>query len=569
MRSSGILMSISSLPSNYGIGTLGEEAYNFVDFLNKSGQRKWQILPIGPTSFGDSPYQSFSSFAGNPYFIDLDILQKNGLLEYSDYKNINWCKDDDSIDYSNMYENRFTVLKKAFKNFTEDDDYAIFIEKNKSWLEDYSLFMSIKNKFDNVSWQQWDNKIKTRDKETLTKFKKELKEEISFWSFLQYHFYKQWYSLKKYANSKDVFIVGDIPIYVALDSADVWVNSEQFDLDKNLSPVNVAGCPPDYFSPTGQLWGNPLYKWDVMKKNNYDWWIKRVAFSADIYDTVRIDHFRAFAGYYTIPFTDKTAEHGTWLEGPGMSLFDEIKKRLGTVDIIAEDLGFITPDVIKLLEDIGFPGMKILQFGFNEERNDDSNLPHNYVKNSVVYTGTHDNSTFLGWVKEASLDALNYAKDYLDVTNESDIVIKGIKTLMASSSNTVIIPLQDYLELDDSARINIPSTTGSNWQWRVLKDSLTDKVSSKILFLTTLYQRFPKKSTKAFKIELPTMDIINAFVHDMAKIDSGCNIVSGDYVVDGTSMLGILSLDLSKTVEVIFNKEIAGIEEILKPYLTF
>ena len=375
MRKSGILMHISSLPSDYGIGTMGKEAYKFVDFLKSAKQKCWQILPIDPTSYGDSPYQSFSTNAGNPYFIDMDILREEGLLKKSDYSKLDWGKDRKNVDYETIYENRFKVLKIAFEEFKKGDlsEFYDFLQKNERWISNYALFMSIKNENDGKSWLEWEDGLRKRDSHSLWEFKSSHEDDVMFWEFVQFKFFEQWNKLKKYANDNGVSIIGDIPIYVALDSAEVWVYPDLFELDENLVPKAVAGCPPDAFSPTGQLWGNPLYNWDRHREYGFNWWIDRIKSATSLYDVVRIDHFRGFEGYYSIPYGDKTAENGQWLKGPGIELFNAVKNELGDLPIIAEDLGFLTEDVHKLLRDSGFPGMKVLEFAFDPRRSQRQN----------------------------------------------------------------------------------------------------------------------------------------------------------------------------------------------------
>lgn len=488
MRKSGILLHISSLPSEYGIGTMGKEAYKFVDFLKAAKQSCWQILPIGPTSYGDSPYQSFSTNAGNPYFIDLDILCEEGLLKKTDYSKLKWGKDSKYVDYEIIYNNRFKVLKKAFNRFKKGDltEFNEFLQKNEKWISNYALFMSIKDANNGKSWLEWDEGLRKRDSHSLWEFKSEHEDDVMFWEFLQFKFFEQWDKLKEYANENGISIIGDIPIYVALDSADVWVYPNLFELDEDLMPTAVAGCPPDAFSPTGQLWGNPLYSWERHKKFGYNWWIDRIQAATTLYDIVRIDHFRGFEGYYSIPYGDKTAENGEWLKGPGMDLFNAVKEALGELPIIAEDLGFLTEDVHKMLKESGFPGMKVLEFAF-DPREESNYLPYTYTSNSVVYVGTHDNNTILGWIEELDKDTLDFCKKYLDT--EDDILWKLIKAAMASVSDTAIVQMQDYLELGSEGRMNTPSILGGNWQWRMGKRNATKKLAAKIADITRTYGR--------------------------------------------------------------------------------
>lgn len=490
-RGSGILLHISSLPSKYGIGNFGKEAYNFVDFLKKSGQSYWQILPLGQTSYGDSPYQSFSTNAGNPYFIDFDLLEKEGLLKTKEYETIDWGKENIKIDYEKIYNHRYMVLFKASERFDfSNKKYIEFLEKEKLWIEDYALFMSIKFFHKGISWNLWEDNFRFKDKETLDKYKKDNKKDIDFWKFIQFKFYEQWNQLKTYANENGVKIIGDIPIYVAYDSVDVWKNPEYFQLTEKYEPVSVAGVPPDPFSPTGQLWGNPLYNWKYMKKTNYKWWIERMKSASEIYDVIRIDHFRGFDSYFSIPAKDKTAVRGKWKKGPGIKLFKELKKELGELDIIAEDLGFLTPSVIKLLKDSSFPGMKLMQFAFDSREGGDY-LPHNYTQNSIAYIGTHDNDTGLGWLETADKKDIEYMKEYLatEENNIEELLWKIICRTMSTVSNITIIQMQDYLMLGNEARMNKPATLGGNWCWRMEKDSLKNELTKKIYNITKLYQR--------------------------------------------------------------------------------
>ncbi|MEE0946075.1 MAG: 4-alpha-glucanotransferase [Acutalibacteraceae bacterium] len=491
MRSAGILMPVFSLPSNYGIGTFGKEAYRFVDFLKKAGQRYWQILPLSPTSYGDSPYQSFSAYAGNPYFIDLDILCDDGYLKKNEYSDIYWG-DNNKIDYALLYQKRFAVLRRAYSRFAEKtpSDYKEFIRKNLFWLEDYALFMALKNANDSKSWDNWKNELKYRDKQALKEAKKLYKEDIDFFMMLQYLFEKQWFELKNYANDNGIKIIGDIPIYVAYDSADVWCAPSQFELDENLLPKRVAGCPPDEFSKSGQLWGNPLYNWKEMKNSitPYDWWLRRIKYTLSLYDVVRIDHFRGFESYYAIPFGDKDATGGIWVKGPGIHFFDFVKKKLGELPIIAEDLGFMTEEVKRMLDASGFPGMKVLEFAFDDD-SDSEYLPHNFGKNCVVYTGTHDNDTVVGWADVLSDRDLKFANNYMRVTGEDPINWAMIKTAYSTSADTVIIPIQDFCGMGSEARINIPSTVGDNWTWRIDSGCINDWLAQIIKDVATVYRR--------------------------------------------------------------------------------
>lgn len=492
MRRSGMLLPVASLPSKYGIGSFSKEAYDFIDMLKDAGQKLWQILPLGPTGYGDSPYQSFSTFAGNPYFIDLDELVKEGLLLEEECNSYDWGDSKQYIDYEKIYLSRFKILKKAYErsSISEDKRFNAYCEKNKWWLHDYALYMSVKDNFGGKSWIEWDNDIKSREEEVIYKYEKQLEKEIVFYKYLQYLFSKQWNKLKAYANKNGISIVGDIPIYVSMDSADTWAYKELFQLDEECNPTAVAGCPPDSFSKTGQLWGNPLYCWEYHSDTDYEWWIQRIEYSFKLYDVVRIDHFRGFDEYYSIPYGSLTAENGSWEKGPGIELFKYINRKLGNVDIIAEDLGFLTDTVKELLEDTGYPGMKIIQFAF-DSREESDYLPHNYNKNCVVYTGTHDNSTIRGWykelIKEDKVMSINYMNN--KYTRNNAIHWDFICLAMRSVADTCIIPVQDYLGLGDEARINIPSTLGNNWTWRIQPNSFSEKLTKKIYTLTKLYGR--------------------------------------------------------------------------------
>ena len=487
-RSNGVLMHISSLPGNTGIGTLGKPAYDFVDFL-KSSQTYWQILPICPTSYGDSPYQSFSTFAGNPYFIDFELLVGQDFLQKKDYENISWGSDETQVDYGLLYEQRhklFSIIQKNFEKNTPAD-FESFCKENAFWLDNYSLFMAIKDAHNGVSFLEWEKEIINREEQSLKKWTEKCSDRINYYKILQYLFFAQWNNLKKYANDNGIKIIGDIPIYVAADSADVWSNPEQFMLDENHVPIEVAGCPPDGFSADGQLWGNPVYNWDYMKKDNYSWWKKRLEMSLKNYDVLRIDHFRGFDSYYCIPFGDTTAKNGVWKKGPGTALFEEIKKCYGELPIIAEDLGFLTDSVRQMLKDVGYPGMKVLQFAFDSRENSDY-LPHSYSKNSVVYTGTHDNDTVIGWTSSAPAEDYSNAKKYLR-TNDKNFPTEMMLAAIESVSNTCILCMQDLIGLDGSARMNTPSTVGNNWKWRATQNQITENISEFLSYYTKLYNR--------------------------------------------------------------------------------
>lgn len=490
MRTSGILMHISSLPSKYGIGTMGKEAKRFVNFLAEAGQTYWQILPVCPTSYGDSPYQSFSSFAGNPYFIDLELLCRDGLLTEEECSSYSWGADETKVDYGILYENRYDLLKKAYARFLARKPKAFyaFCKKEQAWLDDYALFMALKDENGGAAWQEWKRGWKFREQEAIEEAKNEYANEIEFYKMLQFLFFKQWRSLKAYANKKGISIIGDVPIYVAGDSADVWANTDQFYLDEQKNPIEVAGCPPDAFSEDGQLWGNPLFRWDVMKQDGYRFWTDRIRAMSKLYDVVRIDHFRGFDSYYAIPALDTTARNGTWKKGPGMELFKTLEEKLGKLDIIVEDLGFLTPSVLQLVKDSGFPGMKVLQFAF-DTREESDYLPHNYQSHSVVYTGTHDNDTIMGWMKTAPKDSVKFAKKYFNLTRKEGYNWGMMRGAWASVSDLAVVPMQDILGLSNEARMNTPSTLGENWKWRMKRRQITKKLAAKVRKYVKMYGR--------------------------------------------------------------------------------
>lgn len=493
MRTSGVLMPISSIPSPYGIGTMGKQARKFVDFLVKGGQKYWQILPICPTSYGDSPYQSFSSFAGNPYFIDLEYLCKDKLLTKKECESFQWGSNPKYVDYGIMYESRYALLRKVYARFTkkEPQDFEKFCENEKQWLDDYALFMALKDANGGQAWSNWDKSLRLREKKAMEEATEKYSEEIRFYKMLQYLFYQQWNALKAYANEAGIEIIGDVPIYVAGDSADVWANPEQFYLDENLEPIEVAGCPPDAFSDDGQLWGNPLFRWNVMKKDGYTWWTRRIKAMSELYDIIRIDHFRGFDSFYAIPAKDDTAKNGQWKQGPGMDLFCELEKKLGKLPIIVEDLGFLTPSVHKLLKDSGFPGMKVIQFAF-DSREESDYLPHTYTNHCVVYTGTHDNDTVMGWMKTAPKASVKYAKEYLNLTKEEGYNWGMMRAAWSSVADMAIVPMQDILGLGSEARINTPSTLGNNWKWRATPEQIDAKVAKKLYHYMQMYGRVNK-----------------------------------------------------------------------------
>ena len=497
-RSSGILMPIASLPSPYGIGTLGQAAFDFIDFLYEAGQSWWQILPVGPLSYGDSPYQSPSTFAGNPYFVDLDLLAKDGLLLPEEIAALSWGNDPARIDYGLLYENRYVLLQKASERGWERDSDAIaaFAEENKGWLEDYALFMAVKRHFGMVSWLDWpDEKIRLRAPESLAEYRTLLQNDIRLFTYIQFLFFRQWAALRAYAHEKGVQIIGDLPIYIALDSADVWASPEWFQLDEKNLPVEVSGVPPDYFNENGQLWGNPLYDYNRMREDGYGWWIRRVGGAAKLYDMIRIDHFRGFESYWAIPFGAKDAKNGRWIKGPGMDLVGRITGWFRDIRFIAEDLGYPSPAVQQLLQDSWLPGMKVLEFAF-DTRDTSTYLPHSYPTHCVCYTGTHDNAPLIAWKEEARPEDIQKAKQYLGLNKEEGFVWGIIRGGMSSVADLFIAQLPDYLELGAESRINTPGTLVGNWQWRVLPKQLTSQLAQHIRKLTLLYGRCEEETEK-------------------------------------------------------------------------
>ena len=490
-RASGILLPIFSLPSKYGIGCFSKEAYQWIDQLKEAGQSYWQILPLAPTSYGDSPYQSFSSYAGNPYFIDLEALIEEGVLTAEECEEADFGDNSDYIDYGKLHENRFALLRKAYErsNISQNPAYNQFIRENGYWLNDYALFMAVKQRFEGKAWIEWAEDIRKRWANAMDYYQRECYFDIEFYKYLQFKFNEQWMKLKEYANENEIEIIGDIPIYVAFDSADAWASPQLFQFDDNYIPVAVAGCPPDAFSATGQLWGNPLYRWDYHKQTGYEWWCKRITHCFKLYDVVRIDHFRGFESYYSIPYGAETAIGGHWEVGPGIDLFHTINKKLGEKQIIAEDLGTVTDAVIKLLKDSGYPGMKVLEFAFDPREATDY-LPHSYDKNSVVYTGTHDNETLVQWYKGLDKESKAFAEEYINSrTPAKEKYWDFIRLAMMSVSNTCITPVQDVMGLGAEARLNHPSTLGMNWKWRMKPEMISDELSAKIYALTKLSDR--------------------------------------------------------------------------------
>ena len=489
-------MPISSLPSPHGIGTMGKAAYDFADFLAAAGQKYWQL---GPTSYGDSPYQSFSSFAGNPYFIDLDLLIKDKLLTRAEVNSCDWGDDPRYVDYGKIYESRFALLEKAkARGFARDhEDIAAFEKKNERWLPDYALFMALKRHFGMKAWTEWDDEdIRCRkDSAVIERYRGMLRDDVELFTYIQFLFFRQWTALKDYIHSLGIRIIGDLPIYVAMDSADVWAEPEMFQLDEHNVPVEVSGVPPDCFSADGQLWGNPLYNYEAMARDGYGWWIRRVGGAQQLYDVIRIDHFRGFDSYYCIPYGAKNAKRGVWRKGPGMHLWNAVRRRLGDLPVIAEDLGFMTDSVRQMVADSGFPNMKVLQFAFDAAGESD-HLPHAYHHNSVVYTGTHDNDTIRGWIGETKEADLAFAMDYLQAADEEQLPAQMMRAAMASVCDICILTMQDLLGLGAEARMNTPSTVGENWRWRARAEQITPEIADRLAELTRLYGRAPAAAHK-------------------------------------------------------------------------
>ena len=494
-RSAGVLLSITSLPSKYGIGCFDKAAYDFVDFLRDAGQTFWQILPLCPTSYGDSPYQSFSTFAGNPYFISLDKLMEEGVLTREECDGCDFGDDEQDVDYEKLYKVRYPLLRRAYEraNIAQDPQYQRFVSENSWWLADYALFMALKNFFGGKCWYEWPQDIRLRWGYALDYYRRELYFDIEFQQYLQFKFSQQYRALKRYANENGVRIIGDIPIYVAMDSADTWAHPELFQLDENNMPTAVAGCPPDGFSADGQLWGNPLYRWDYHRETGYAWWMSRLWYCFNLYDVTRIDHFRGFDEYFSIPAGSESAKTGHWEKGPGIDLFRAAERNLGWHEVIAEDLGYVTDTVRQLVRESGFPGMKVLEFAFDSRDSGSANdyLPHNYIENSVAYTGTHDNETVAGWLDSIAEEELEMARRYVfdHRTPKSEFYKPFIAEAMRSVAKSCIVPMQDWLGLDNSCRMNKPSTIGTNWRWRVTKKQLSKELLSEMLSMTKCYGR--------------------------------------------------------------------------------
>ena len=489
MRHSGILMHITSLPAPYGVGTMGKSALEFIDFLEKAGQTLWQILPLSPTGYGDSPYQSCSTYAGNHYLIDLDALVQDGLLTSEELSGIFWGGNAEKVDFGLLYQHRLPVLRKAYSRFTDAEALEAFCRENGDWLPDFTLYMALKDEYQGLPWFSWPDQLKKRNPDALWQTRQNLRDSIRFYSFVQYLFFKQWNALRDYAHKKNVRIIGDVPIYVPMDSVDVWANPELFQLDGDLKPEAVAGVPPDGFTADGQLWGNPLYRWEAHKKEHYGWWLRRLGAAGKLYDIVRLDHFRGFEAYWSVSATDSTARNGHWVEGPNMDFINAVKTGLPKLELIAEDLGYLTPSLLKMRDDSGWPGMKVLEFAFDSKEPSDY-LPHTYPENSVCYTGTHDNMTMRQWFETADAEAVEYAKSYMALSEQEGYVWGTIRTACASVSRICVVQLQDYLNLSGVARMNCPGTSdGTNWTWRVQDGLCTDELAEKIYKLTALYGR--------------------------------------------------------------------------------
>ncbi len=489
MRESGVLMHITSLPGPCGVGTMGKPAFDFVDFLKKAGQRLWQILPLTPTGYGDSPYQSCSTFAGNHYLIDLQQLVEEGLLKADEISSIRWNDSETKVNFGYLYDHKLAVLRIAFTRFEGGEAFESFCRENSSWLSDFALFMALKVQTGGKSWFEWEDALKFRNPDAIWKKRQELRGEIRFFCFVQYLFYRQWNALRDYAHENDIRIIGDVPIYVPLDSADVWSDPELFQLDESLTPTAVAGCPPDAFSEDGQLWGNPLYRWELMKQDDYSWWMRRLAAAGRTYDVVRMDHFRGFESYWSVPYGDKTAKNGHWVKGPDMDFMNAVKRHLPELPLIAEDLGFLTQAVLDMRDESGYPGMKVLGFAF-DSREPSEYLPHTYIPNTVCYTGTHDNMTTRQWFDTADAEAVAYAREYMCIGEAESPVWGMIRTAFASVSDWCITPMQDFLELGAEGRMNFPGTmTDCNWTWRVQPGAISNALAERIRKLTVLYGR--------------------------------------------------------------------------------
>ncbi|MBR0161285.1 MAG: 4-alpha-glucanotransferase [Oscillospiraceae bacterium] len=498
-RSSGVLMPMTSLPSPYGVGTMGKEAFSFVDFLADAGQKYWQLLPLGPTSYGDSPYQSFSSFAGNPYLIDLDLLAEEGLLSTEEIQSRDWGDNPARVDYGKLYEGRFPLLRLAFERGREPlrEAFEAFCRENDSWLSNYALFMAVKGFFGMRSWQEWpDREIRNHRPDAVRRYTEQLREEIDFYRFVQFLFFRQWKALKQYAKEKGILFIGDIPIYVAMDSADIWAEPQFFQLNADGYPQEVSGVPPDDFNDDGQLWGNPLYNWDRMKEDGFGWWIRRIEGIVKLYDVIRIDHFRGLESYWAVPFGEKTAKNGRWRTGPGMALVGVLTSWFNETEFIAEDLGYTTAAVDKLLKDSGLPRMKVLEFGFYSDSEAD-HIPHRCQENSTCYIGTHDNEPVHGWLKTLSRKDHSYASRYMHITSGEGWCWGMIRTGMATASRLFVAQMQDLLELGGDARMNTPGTDSGHWQWRMLPGAADSELAAKLRGYTETYCRMEKRKPQA------------------------------------------------------------------------
>ncbi len=489
-RSSGVLMPLSSLPSPHGIGTMGKAAYDFVDFLKAAGQRYWQLLPLVPTGAGDSPYSSFSTFAGNPYFIDLDRLVKDKLLRPKDLIGLNWGRNPEQVDYEALRLQRPVVLRRAFERGREPlaAEVETFRKENK-WVDTYGLYMALKAHFNMLPWMDWpEEDIRMHRPDAVRRWTILLHDEIEYHIFVQYLFFRQWNALREYAHKKGVLFIGDIPIYVALDSADVWSEAHFFQLDEKNVPKAVAGVPPDPFTADGQLWGNPLYDWDAMERDGYGWWIRRIEGAEKLYDVIRTDHFRGFASYWSVPYGELTARNGVWMPGPGMKLVGVLTSWFHDLDFIAEDLGYVTEDVRKLVWDSGMPGMKILEFAF-DAHGDSDYLPHCIPYNATCYLGTHDNNTVMGWLKDIGKRDRDFAARYMHITEDEGWCWGMIRTGMATCADLFVVQMQDLLELDEKARMNTPGTPTGNWRWRMLPGKADKDLAKKLYLYTRTYRR--------------------------------------------------------------------------------
>ena len=492
MRGCGILMHISSLPGPYGIGTMGKEAYAFVDFLREAGQTHWQVLPLNPTGYGDSPYQSCSAYAGNHYLIDLETLVEEGMLKPEELDRISWCSQEDKVDFGLLYQNRLKVLHIAFRRFSGSYEFARFCAANESWLADFSLFMALKDRFGGAPWYEWPDSLKYRDPDALASAHKGLHKQIRFYSFIQFLFHRQWTALRRYAGGKGISIIGDVPIYVPRDSVEVWCDPQLFQLDQELTPTVVAGCPPDAFSEDGQLWGNPIYDWDAMAAEDFAWWANRLEAASKWYDCIRLDHFRGFEAYWAVPYGENTARNGRWIKGPDAPFIRSLQRQLPELKLIVEDLGYLTEEVVQLRTLSGCPGMKVLQFAFDSREPSDY-LPHTYSSNTVCYTGTHDNATLAQWFASVSEETQAYAREYMHITAGESDVWGMIRTAYACVSDLTVVQLQDALELGEEARMNFPGTlSDANWTWRMKPGAIPKDLAPRLEKLARLYARAPQ-----------------------------------------------------------------------------